>query len=306
MNLINDRWIPARTKTGEKIKIAPWQITEGMGTDHEIIELAAVRPDFNGALIQFLIGLLQTTCAPKDNSDWRSWLNTPPSAAELKKKFAPITFAFELDGVGPRFMQDLNIEKEEKKTEEGIANLLIDEPGEQTLKQNKDLFIKRDRIKQLCLSCGAQALLTLQINAPEGGRGHWAGLRGGGPVSTIVLDNNLWRTVWCNVLDVDELAIFGTTEKNDNADKFPWLKETRVSAAQTLKDEKGKKEKTYSNTFTSQDVNPCHIYWAISRRIRLCIDSEQCICDLCHQPGQRTSKYYTKPYGAKYTGFIHP
>ncbi len=306
MNLINDAWIPVRRKNGEKIKISPWQITEGIGTDQEIIELAAVRPDFNGALIQFLIGLLQTTCVPKGNSNWLSWLNNSPSADELKSKFEPIVFAFNLDGDGPRFMQDLTIEKEDKKTEEKIENILIDAPGESTLKQNKDLFVKRDRIKQLCLSCGAQALLTLQLNAPEGGRGHWAGLRGGGPVSTIVLDNNLWRTLWCNVLDVNEIVAFGMAGKDDDAGKFPWLRETRISSAQTRKSENGKKEKIYSNTFTSQDINPCHIYWAFSRRIRLRIDKKECICDLCHQPGQQITKYYTKPYGAKYIGFIHP
>lgn len=306
MNLINDVWIPVRNKNGEKTKIAPWQITEGIGTDREIIELAAVRPDFNGALIQFLIGLLQTTCAPKENSDWCKWLNNPPLADELRSKFAPIAFAFNLDGDGPRFMQDLTIEKEDKKSQERIESILIDAPGESTLKQNKDLFIKRNRIKQLCLSCGVQALLTLQVNAPEGGRGHWAGIRGGGPVSTIVLDNNLWRTLWCNVLNVNEFAAFGTAEKKDNTDKFPWLEKTRVSSAQTRKDENGKKEKTYANTFTSQDVNPAHIYWAVSRRIRLCIDKQECICDLCHEAGQQITKYYTKPYGAKYIGFIHP
>lgn len=183
---------------------------------------------------------------------------------------------------------------------------MIDAPGDKTLKQNKDLFIKRNGIKQLCLSCGAQALLTLQLNAPEGGRGHWTGLRGGGPVSTIVLDSNLWRTLWHNILNVDDLTVFGSTQKNDDVDKFPWAGKTRISSAITRKDEKGKKQKRYSNTFTNQDINPAHIYWAISRRIRLRIDRKECICDLCHETGQQIAKYYAKPYGAKYIGFIHP
>src|SRR3989338_7253304 len=158
MNLINDAWIPVRRKNGEKIKIAPWQTTEGVGTNREIVELAAVRPDFNGALIQFLIGLLQTTCAPKGNSDWLKWLNNPPSADELKSKFEPISFAFNLDGDGPRFMQDFDLGKDNnKKTEEAIEKLLIDAPGDQTLKQNKDLFIKRNRVERLCWCCCAQA-----------------------------------------------------------------------------------------------------------------------------------------------------
>ena len=230
MNLIDDVWIPVRKKNGEKIKIAPWQITEGIGTDKEIIELAAVRPDFNGALIQFLIGLSQTTCAPKGNSDWRAWRNNPPSADELKSKFSPIAFAFNLDGDGQRFMQDFDLDNDDKKTKEEIEKLLIDAPGDQTVKQNKDLFIKRNRVEKLCWCCCAQALLTLQINAPTGGKGHRVGLRGGGPVNTIVLGGGLWQTLWNNILLEDEFAILATVAKTADADKFPWRAQTRTSA----------------------------------------------------------------------------
>lgn len=292
MNLINDVWIPVRRKNGEKIKIAPWQTTEDIGTDKEIIELAAVRPDFNGALIQFLIGLLQTTCAPKGNSDWRAWLNRPPSSEELKNKFAPIAFAFNLDADGPRFMQDLTIEKENKKTKEEIEKLLIDAPGEQTLKQNKDLFIKRHRIKQLCLSCSAQALLTLQINAPSGGKGHRVGIRGGGPVNTIVLGDGLWQTLWSNVILEDEFVVLAMPAKMADADRFPWCGQTRTS------------EKDKATTL--QDVHPAQIYWSMPRRIRLDFVDKQGKCDLCHEFGQLIESYYTTPYGVKYDGFIHP
>lgn len=292
MNLINDVWIPVRKKNGEKIKIAPWQITEGMGTDREIIELAAVRPDFNGALIQFLIGLLQTTCAPKGNSDWRKWLNNPPSADELKSKFAPIAFAFNLDGDGPRFMQDFDLDNDCRKTKEEIEKLLIDAPGDQTLKQNKDLFIKRGRAKKLCWHCCAQALLTLQINAPSGGKGHRVGLRGGGPVNTIVLGDRLWQTLWNNVLLDNEFAVLAAVTKTADADKFPWLASPRTS------------EKDRATTL--QDVHPAQVYWATPRRIRLDFVDKQGKCDLCHESGQLIESYYTKPYGVKYDGFIYP
>ena len=50
-----------------------------------------------------------------------------------------------------------------------IEKLLIDSPGEKTLKENTDHFVKRERVKQLCPCCTTMALLTLQINAPGGG-----------------------------------------------------------------------------------------------------------------------------------------
>ena len=80
MNLITDAWIPVRHKNGKVNRIAPWQITEGEGV---ITVLASPRPDFNGALIQFLIGLLQTTFAPKNPREWRKWFQQPPGTEEL-------------------------------------------------------------------------------------------------------------------------------------------------------------------------------------------------------------------------------
>lgn len=292
MNLINDAWIPVRRKNGEKIKIAPWQITEGIGTDNEIMELAAVRPDFNGALIQFLIGLLQTTCAPKGTGDWRQWLNNPPNPGVLKDKFIPISYAFNLDGDGPRFMQDLTIESEDGKTKEDTEKLLIDAPGDQTLKQNRDLFIKRRRADKLCFACAAKALLTLQINAPSGGKGHRVGLRGGGPINTIILGDTLWQTLWCNALSENEFAVFGTLSKSVDSDKFPWLAQARTSENDRMT--------------TSQDVHPAQVYWPMPRRIRLNFTGNRDDCGLCHENGGLVETYFTKPYGVKYDGFIHP
>jgi CRISPR system Cascade subunit CasA len=60
MNLISERWIPVRHADGSHERIAPWQLTDGVGGDNPIVAVASPRPDFDGALTQFLIGLLQT------------------------------------------------------------------------------------------------------------------------------------------------------------------------------------------------------------------------------------------------------
>ena len=93
MNLIENEWIPARRRSGQIARIAPWQLTEGLAED-PFIQLAAPRPDFNGALIQFLIGLLQTCFAPEDQHEWRQRLRQAPTSEELKKAFLLVRTTF--------------------------------------------------------------------------------------------------------------------------------------------------------------------------------------------------------------------
>ena len=61
MNLLNEPWMPVRRGDGTREWIAPHQIS-----DPNIVAFDADRPDFNGALAQFAIGLLQTT-TPMDS-----------------------------------------------------------------------------------------------------------------------------------------------------------------------------------------------------------------------------------------------
>src|ERR1700761_4844752 len=227
MNLLFDPWIPLRRRNGSVERAAPWQITEAVG-ETPFVAPASVRADFDGALIQFLIGLLQTAWPPQSPRDWRQRFDAPPAAEALRQAFEPFALAFELFGDGHRFLQDLTLEQE-APSEERIERLLIDAPGENTLKQGKDHFVKGGQIEALCPSCAAQALSTLQINAPSGGQGHRTGIRGGGPLTTIVVGpGSLWQTVWLNVLEARDVG--GEAGGKDAcADIFPWMAPTRTS-----------------------------------------------------------------------------
>lgn len=70
----------------------------------------------------------------------------PPSPAELETAFAPFTDAFVLDGDGPRFLQDFDALDGDDLP---IESLFIEEPGANTIKLNKDLFIKRGQSRVL-------------------------------------------------------------------------------------------------------------------------------------------------------------
>ncbi|MBO2698149.1 type I-E CRISPR-associated protein Cse1/CasA [Shewanella algae] len=151
MNLINDAWIPAIRADGSTCQIAPWQLAE---TDNPVVELAAVRPDFQGALYQFLIGLLQTVVAPQDAEDWSDRYEGAPDAEQLKARFSQLAPAFELfsETAQAAFLQDLGLAEGEAKE---IAGLLIEAPGGKTIKDNLDFFVKGGLIKQLCPACAA-------------------------------------------------------------------------------------------------------------------------------------------------------
>lgn len=292
MNLIEDAWIPIVRQDGTKEKIAPWQIAE---LDNPVIDIVAPRADFYGAMYQFLIGLLQTVIPPTDEDEWLQYSTNPSSEKEIKESFKPFSGAFEFSKkAGPRFLQDFDSLDGELK---GVASLLIDAPGGKTLKDNLDHFVKGGQVEQICESCAAIALFTLQTNAPSGGVGHRVGLRGGGPMTTLVMPQSdlatLWQKLWLNILPQED---FSSASNGLNSLIFPWLAPTRIS------------DKTGVNT-TPEDVNPLQMYWGMPRRIRFNFDNLQTgCCDICGEKTEHLlSHFETKNYGINYEGpWVHP
>jgi CRISPR system Cascade subunit CasA len=290
-NLINDKWIPVRRRDGAEEKIAPCQIAD-KHSRNPIIEIKAPRPDFTGALIQFLIGLIQTTFQPKDDDEWRKRFSSPPKTDELEKAFSKVADAFNLDSGKHRFMQDAEIDGDALS----VNALLINSPGDNTVKKNADFFVKSQAVEGFCNSCIATALFAMQTNAPSGGQGHRTSLRGGGPLTTLVLGENLWEAVWLNVLNKKDFSnLVDGSKKSKPEDTFPWLAPTRTS-------EGGK------NT-TPVDLNPAQMFWATPRRILLNFkDTESGTCAICGDKSDRLVKSYsTKNFGVNYEGgFKHP
>ena len=283
-NLIDERWIPVKRRDGSSDRIAPHEVTQGFA-DNPVVALDAPRPDFNGALVQFLIGLVQTVAAPKNGSEWQEKMMEPPTPVELQAAFASVRHAFELGGDGPRFMQDFD----ELVGQAGSINgLLIGEPGENALKNNTDFFVKRKKDSfSMCPACCASAMFSLQTNAPAGGRGYMTSLRGGGPLTTIVMGSGqfdaLWHSVWLNILESKKFHGLANSSLADFYEKFPWLTKTKASVAE-------------------QQMHPAQYFWATPRRIKL---NQQNFyegrCDVCSTESDKLiSEYIELPNGTKY------
>ena len=294
MNLLHDPWMPVRRRDGSREWIAPDRFA-----DPEVLAFDADRPDFNGALVQFAIGLLQTTTPMDSPIAWKKLFATPPDAEILRNWFSPAATAFSFDGDGARFMQDFTL-KEEIATSNEIDGLLIESPGDSTKEKNIDHFVKRGQVSAMCPRCAAIALLTLQINAPAGGAGNRTGLRGGGPLTTLIVSQpqrSLWQDLWLNVRERSLfLAQGGDAAKNPLHYSFPWL-----AAASAIQPDDGE-------TAPIQ-VHPAHVFWAMPRRIRLDFDdTSNGQCGICSQASERLIRQYiTKNHGLNYKGaWDHP
>jgi len=276
-NLITDKWLPVVRKNGKIEEIRPCDITSDFYTN-PVIRFNIARPDFNGALVQFLIGLVQTAFPPQNITDCQKYYNTPPNPEELQSAFLTIQEAFNIQGDGPLFMQDFNLLTTCKN--KNIGQLFIEEPGDQTLNNNTDLFIKRNRFENVTLQEAIIALYTLQQNAPSGGAGHRTSIRGGGPLTTLLIppidELTLWKTVWMNISLSNEIL---PTEKNLI---FPWLSATCTSVN--------------NEPTTPENSHNLQCFWGMPRRIRLIIENNL------------VKKYKTETYGVNYISTIwkHP
>ncbi len=272
LNLITESWIPS-IRNGERQIIRPDQIAEP-----DITALDWPRADFNLACLEFLIGLVSLTDAPKDEADWISRYQHP-DPERLRRVLMPFAPHFELAGDGPRFLQDREaFEQMAQKTDlKSVDMLFIDSAGKQTMSRNADLIVKRDRFSSLSPSEAAMALYTLQAFAPSGGAGNRVSMRGGGPMTTLVrpIEENgapfcLWRWIFSNVL-------IGTVLEAHEASKaLPWLNETR------------------KDPVTPEQAHPLEAFFGMPRRLRLIFDQS------------RVVNVVQKPYGTKYSAWQHP
>lgn len=298
-SLLTTPWLPVRFKDGSTGKLAPVDLT-----DENVVDIAATRADLQGAAWQFLLGLLQCSIAPKRYKNWEDIWFDGLHADVLHKALAPLEHAFQFGAESPSFMQDFEPLSGEKVS---IASLLPEIPGAQTTKFNKDHFVKRGVTERFCPHCAALALFSLQLNAPAGGKGYRTGLRGGGPLTTLVelqeyqgeRQTPIWRKLWLNVMPQDTADL--PLPDQCDATVFPWLAATRTS------------EQANAVT-TPEQVNKLQAYWGMPRRIRLDFATLQSgCCDICGAESDELLGFMTvKNYGvilaagyAPAIGFIH-
>ncbi|MDO5632327.1 MAG: type I-E CRISPR-associated protein Cse1/CasA [Paracoccus sp. (in: a-proteobacteria)] len=259
LNLITDPWIPVVTDAGHRT-VAPWEIA-----DCAILRTDWPRADMNIACLELLVGLVAMADPPADDNDWLDRWSPDPD--RLRQRLEPFAPAFNLTGVGPRFMQDFDDLPGEPNP---VDMLFIDSAGGQTVKNNADLMVWRGRYGELTPAMAAMALYTFQAFAPAGGAGNRTSMRGGGPMVTLVEpQGGLWPLIWANT-PCGQAAV--------PAD-LPWMRKTTTS------------EKA-QQVFPEQR-HPVEAFFGMPRRLRLVGD-------------EAIAGVVQRPYGTNYAGWDHP
>lgn len=290
MDLTKDKWLPVMLTTGDKRKIS---LTELF--DDVIQDVAWPRADFQGAAWQMLIGIMQCSVAPEDGHDWGEIYEEGIKQEEWVRALMALAPALQFGADKPAFLQSFETLGTENNT---VAGLLIDAPGGNTLKLNKDHFVKRQSVQKICPHCAVIALFSVQTNSPAGGAGYRVGMRGGGPLTTLVVPQQeenvpLWKKLWLNVLPQDDISPLPATHQFPLI--FPWLAPTKTS------------EKA-GNIVTPENSHPLQAYWGMPRQIELDFTHTQPgVCDLCgDEHDELLTQMCTKNYGVQYDSWMHP
>lgn len=287
MDLITEAWLPVITKAGTTTKISLLELF-----NDDIADVAWPRADFQGAAWQFLIGLMQCTIAPEDDEAWEETWEQGISTNDWQQALQSLSPVMQFGSQKPAFLQSFEPLDSENIS---ISALLIEAPGGNTLKLNKDHFVKRHSVERICPHCAVMALFSVQTNSPAGGAGYRVGLRGGGPLTTLVVAADdrkfpLWKKLWLNVLEQD---VRPSVEQFEAI--FPWLAPTKTS------------EKS-GRMVTQENAHPLQAYWGMPRRIELDFDhTEAGRCDLCGEHhAELLVEMRARNYGVQYDGWLHP
>lgn len=256
-SLAGHAWLPVALASGRRVLVRPCDIGQPFEGE-PILRIATGRPDCDISLAELLIGLLTVAMSPRDEDEWASRYRNPPSTREIEMALASFADALVLDGEGPRFFQD--IEPFEASTPavklKRTEQLFVDAPGENTIEENADHFVKRGTLHALSRPGVAIALATIQTMSPSGGPGKLTSVRGGGPLTTLVVPGShegevqLWNKLWANV------PIGKPVSAAERLKVFPWLAPTRQGAKGGIKT-------------TPLHVHDLQAFFGLPRRVRL-------------------------------------
>ncbi len=198
MNLLTEEWIPILLD-GKRKRIS----LEILLTTENDLELTSIRDDMELATIQLLVSLVQVCFKPKDKTELNQFINTPLSSMEYKKSVDPYIEWFDLQHEKWPFMQVAGVEAQKgDKNFSSLHKLFIGLPEKTSTSPSSNAFFSRtDEIDKAHFGDVAVALFQQSTNGFSlGGSSFSVGLKGGMPVTTLILDRKLRKTIWLNIL----------------------------------------------------------------------------------------------------------
>lgn len=216
MNLLEDPWIPVRANGGTgAFRLLTYR--ELLCEQDDAWQISLPRDDLELACLQLLVCMTQVMFLPEDDRTLRTRTATPLSVAEFDAGIAPCCDWFDLDHATQPFMQSRGVRAVEDTP---IQKLLIGLPAG----NNHAFFNAAGEVRHLCGSLAAIALFNQASNCPSFGGGFKGSLRGGAPITTLVIGCGLRDMVWRNVLTRLRVALRQISMSTWAEDQPTWLR----------------------------------------------------------------------------------
>lgn len=192
MNLLEDPWVPVRAADGAgAFRLLTYR--DLLCEPGQRWQISLPRDDLELACLQLLVCMTQVMFLPEDDTALRQRMATPLTQAEFDTGVVPFIDWFDLAHPTQPFMQRQDVDAEKITP---IQKLLIGLPEG----NNHAFFNEAGEVKHLSGAIAAIALFNQASNSPNWSGKYKGGLRGGGPITTLVFDVDLRRMIWCNVL----------------------------------------------------------------------------------------------------------
>ncbi len=253
MNLLTDRWIPLRDKSGfRQIRYQDLLCEEHDG------QVSLPRDDMELACLQLIICLTQVMFMPPDIRALRARIKSPLTVSEFEGETKKYLAWFDVDHPETPFMQ---IKDTEAKEVTPIQKLFVGLPAG----HNHAFFNDTEEMRTVCAGCAAIALFNQNSSSPNISGKHKGGLRGSAPITTFVVGNTLRETVWCNVLTLDYVSkVFPNYQKQKDDDKPTWVKPI-----------------TSKSTIQENQIGLLRGLFWLPIHIRLYREEQEGVCDSC-------------------------
>ncbi len=195
MNLLEDAWIPVRANggTGPFRQISYEELLCGDGN----WQVSLPRDDLEMACVQLLICMTQVIFLPRDDREMRDRHDAPLDSESYTKAIVPYRAWFDLNHPVHPFMQTRGV----KGGPTSVQKLLPGMPEKTSTAPSAHCFFNEvDEVEYASGAIAAIALFNQASNSPSFGGGFKGSLRGGSPITTLVVGDDLRGTMWRNVL----------------------------------------------------------------------------------------------------------
>jgi CRISPR system Cascade subunit CasA len=200
MNLLIDNWIPV-SLNGEPQRISLKQLL--CDKQEQDWHIAALRDDMDLAALQLLVCLVQAMLMPEDAKTLKKRWSEPMLEADYEQAIQPFIDWFDLLHSETPFMQTASVTPEKgNKNWASLQKLFVGLPEKTSSSASSNGFFNNpDEIQAVYLGDAAIALFQQATNGFSlGGAAFSVGLKGSMPLTTLVLSDNLRKTIWTNVL----------------------------------------------------------------------------------------------------------